>query len=111
MSLVTSKDSKDKMSDPSVPEKNDKVHSDDLSADKLPFDALLDASGLNCPLPLLKAKQSLNKLNPDEVLKVVATDAGSWRDIQVFVENSVHELLHAEQDQGHYCYWIKKGNR
>ncbi|MFC3150523.1 sulfurtransferase TusA family protein [Litoribrevibacter euphylliae] len=94
------------MSNPSVPEKNDEV-----TFDKLAFDDLLDASGLSCPLPLLKTKQSLNKLNVGDVLKVIATDAGSWRDIQVFVDNSVNELLHAEQDQGHYCYWIKKGNR
>ncbi|GLQ31235.1 sulfurtransferase TusA family protein [Litoribrevibacter albus] len=82
------------MSDPSVPEN---------------YDELLDASGLNCPLPLLKTKQSLNKLASGQVLKVIATDAGSWRDIQVFVNNSVNELLCAEQDKDQYCYWIKKG--
>jgi len=75
------------------------------------YDELLDASGLNCPMPLLKTKQSLKNMAAGQVLKVIATDAGSWRDIQVFVNNSVNELLHAEQDQGHYCYWIKKGNR
>jgi TusA-related sulfurtransferase len=84
------------MSDPSVP-----AH----------YDELLDTSGLNCPLPLLKTKQSLNTLTPGQVLKVIATDAGSWRDIPVFINNSVNELLHAEHDQDQYRYWIKKGNR
>ena len=47
--------------------------------DAVPCDAELDASGLNCPLPLLKAKMELNRLGSGAVLKVVATDAGSQR--------------------------------
>ncbi len=73
------------------------------------FDELLDTSGLNCPLPLLKTKQVLNKLQSGQLLKVVATDAGSWRDIQVFVNNSSHELIAAEETGESYLYWIKKG--
>lgn len=46
------------------------------------FDAELDASGLNCPLPLLKAKLELNRLASGAVLKVIATDAGSQRDFR-----------------------------
>jgi len=74
------------------------------------YDELLDASGLNCPMPLLKTKQSLKNMAAGRVLKVIATDAGSWRDIQVFVNNSAHELLLAEEVEAQYCYWIKKGN-
>jgi len=74
------------------------------------YDELLDASGLNCPMPLLKTKQSLKNMAAGQVLKVIATDAGSWRDIQVFVNNSAHELLLAEEVEAQYCYWIKKGN-
>jgi len=74
------------------------------------YDELLDASGLNCPMPLLKTKQSLKNMSAGQVLKVIATDAGSWRDIQVFVNNSAHELLLAEEVEAQYCYWIKKGN-
>ena len=76
----------------------------------LNYDELLDASGLNCPMPLLKTKQSLKNMSAGQVLKVIATDAGSWRDIQVFVNNSAHELLLAEEVEAQYCYWIKKGN-
>jgi len=74
------------------------------------YDELLDASGLNCPMPLLKTKQSLKNMSAGQVLKVIATDAGSWRDIQVFVNNSAHDLLLAEEVEAQYCYWIKKGN-
>lgn len=48
--------------------------------DAVAHDCELDASGLNCPLPLLKAKMELNKLPSGAVLKVIATDAGSQRD-------------------------------
>ena len=74
------------------------------------YDELLDASGLNCPMPLLKTKQSLKNMSAGQVLKVIATDAGSWRGIQVFVNNSAHDLLLAEEVEAQYCYWIKKGN-
>ncbi|GAA3939769.1 sulfurtransferase TusA family protein [Litoribacillus peritrichatus] len=73
------------------------------------FDELLDTSGLNCPLPLLKTKQALNKLSGGQLLKVIATDAGSWRDIQVFVNNSVHDLVAADDTNDVYSYWIRKG--
>jgi TusA-related sulfurtransferase len=51
-------------------------------SDTLTCDAELDASGLNCPLPLLKAKMELNRLASGAVLKVIATDAGSQRDFR-----------------------------
>jgi len=51
-------------------------------------DTELDASGLNCPLPLLKAKQSLNALKSGQLLKVICTDPGSVRDFEVFAFGS-----------------------
>ncbi|WP_286238977.1 sulfurtransferase TusA family protein [Neptuniibacter halophilus] len=73
------------------------------------YDELLDASGLNCPLPLLKAKQALNRLSEGQVLKVVATDSGSIRDFKSYTDQSAHELLAAETDQEPYIYLIKRG--
>ncbi|GGC02549.1 transcriptional regulator [Marinobacterium zhoushanense] len=70
---------------------------------------VLDASGLNCPLPLLKAKQALNKMAPGEVLKVIATDAGSVRDFRVYVEHSDHEMLNSFTEGEQYIYIIKRG--
>ncbi|WP_137983184.1 sulfurtransferase TusA family protein, partial [Pseudomonas viridiflava] len=70
-------------------------------------DAELDASGLNCPLPLLKAKMELNRLASGAVLKVIATDAGSQRDFRTFARLAGHELLHEEFDAGFYRYWLR----
>ncbi|NMY84908.1 sulfurtransferase TusA family protein [Pseudomonas sp. WS 5411] len=71
-------------------------------------DAELDASGLNCPLPLLKAKMELNRLASGAVLKVIATDAGSQRDFRTFAKLAGHVLLHEEADNGVYRYWLRK---
>lgn len=72
-------------------------------------DLELDASGLSCPLPLLKAKLALNSLQPQQVLKVIATDPGSERDFQVFVQQSRHTILAFGKEDATYHYWIKKG--
>lgn len=71
-------------------------------------DAELDASGLNCPLPLLKAKLELNRLASGAVLKVIATDAGSQRDFRAFATLAGHGLLREEEEAGVYRYWLRK---
>lgn len=67
----------------------------------------LDVRGLQCPMPLLKAKQALNKMSSGEVLQLDATDAGSWRDIHAYIEQSAHQLVKAQQQDGLYRYWIQ----
>ena len=64
--------------------------------DAVAFDAELDASGLNCPLPLLKAKLELNRLASGSVLKVIATDAGAQRDFHTFAPPPGQPLPRAE---------------
>ena len=59
-------------------------------------DKELDARGLNCPLPILKAKKALTELQSGQTLRVVSTDAGSLRDFQAFAKQTGNELL--EQD-------------
>lgn len=71
-------------------------------------DETLDASGLTCPLPLLKAKQALNKMDTGLVLKVTCTDPGSVRDFQVFSDQSGNALLGSDERDGTYTYWLKK---
>lgn len=71
-------------------------------------DAELDATGLNCPLPLLKAKLKLNDMTSGAVLKVTATDAGSQRDFRTFARLAGHTLLLEEDEAGVYRYWLKK---
>lgn len=71
-------------------------------------DAELDARGLNCPLPLLKAKLALNRLPSGAVLKVIATDPGSQRDFRVFAKLAGHYLLREESEGNLFCYWLRK---
>lgn len=71
-------------------------------------DEKLDASGLTCPLPLLKAKQALNKMASGLVLEVISTDPGSVRDFKVFADQSGHQLLRTDCDDGTYTYFLKK---
>lgn len=68
----------------------------------------LDATGLECPLPLLKAKQQLNKLAAGETLHVIATDPGSVRDFRVFCELSGNKLLESSESGGVYSYTLQK---
>lgn len=53
----------------------------------------LDTRGLNCPLPILKAKKSLNEMQSGQLLKVVSTDAGSVRDFQAFARQTGNDLV------------------
>ncbi|UYG00532.1 MULTISPECIES: sulfurtransferase TusA family protein [unclassified Halomonas] len=71
-------------------------------------DAVVDACGLACPLPLLKTKQALASIASGQLLEVVADDQGSWRDITSFTEQSAHTLEGREQRSGHYHFWIRK---
>lgn len=57
------------------------------------IDKEIDTSGLNCPLPILKAKKALSELQSGQVLKVIATDGGSLRDFQAFAKQTGNELL------------------
>lgn len=72
------------------------------------INVFLDAAGLDCPLPLLKAKQALNRMASGEVLEVVATDVGSVRDFDVFAKQSGNTLLLSEDNAGSYRYLLKK---
>lgn len=73
------------------------------------IDQVLDTTGLHCPLPLLKAKQALNKLAPGQILKVIATDVGSVRDFKAFTDQSDHELLNSFIGESEYTYLIRRG--
>ncbi len=73
-----------------------------------PHPVLLDASGLTCPMPLLKAKKALNELAAGGLLRVIATDPGSVRDFEVFSQQSGHALLESKQSDGRYEYLLRK---
>ena len=64
------------------------------------FDKEIDTRGLNCPLPILKAKKALTELQSGQLLTVVATDPGSVRDFQAFAKQTGTELVE-QQTAGH----------
>ena len=68
----------------------------------------VDARGLNCPMPLLKAKKALNEMSAGERLQVLATDPGSVRDFEVFSRQSGHALLTSAQEGDTYTYLLEK---
>ena len=73
-------------------------------------DKELDVKGLSCPMPLLKAKKTLNDMEGGAVLRVLATDPGSERDFEVFARQSGNTLLDSSSSDGVYCYYLRKKN-
>ena len=72
------------------------------------YDQELDARGLNCPLPILRAKKGINSLGSGQVLRVVATDPGSIKDFQAFCRQTGHELMEQSEGGGEYVFLIRK---
>jgi TusA-related sulfurtransferase len=68
----------------------------------------LDTRGLNCPLPILKAKKALAEMASGEVLKVVATDPGSTRDFQAFSRQTGNELLEQQAQGGEFIHYLRR---
>jgi tRNA 2-thiouridine synthesizing protein A len=72
------------------------------------FDEELDASGLNCPLPILRAKKALNTMDSGKILRIIATDPGSVKDFEAFAKQTGNELLESTEAGGKYEFLIKK---
>jgi len=72
------------------------------------FDQELDASGLNCPLPILRAKKTLTQMDSGKVLHIIATDPGSVKDFEAFSKQTGNELLESKEDGGKFHFLIKK---
>lgn len=72
------------------------------------FNKELDARGLNCPLPILKAKKALAEMLSGEILHVISTDPGSIRDFQAFSKQTGNELLAHEAHLEEFEYYIKR---
>ncbi|MBL8386217.1 MAG: sulfurtransferase TusA family protein [Burkholderiales bacterium] len=72
------------------------------------FDKEIDTRGLNCPLPILRAKKALADLTSGQVLKVTATDPGSVRDFAAFSKQTGHQLLDSREDNQEFVYFLKK---
>ena len=70
-------------------------------------DQVLDTKGLNCPLPILKAKKALKDLPKDALLEVVATDPGAVADFEAFCRAPGNELVESKSEDGIYTFVIK----
>jgi tRNA 2-thiouridine synthesizing protein A len=71
------------------------------------FDKELDARGLNCPLPILKAKKALTDMQAGQVLKILATDPGSVKDFQAFSRQTGHQLLSHSEANKEFTFFMK----
>jgi tRNA 2-thiouridine synthesizing protein A len=68
----------------------------------------VDARGLNCPLPILKAKKALAEMTSGEVLRVLATDPGSMRDFQAFARQTGNELVEQATAGSEYTHLLRR---
>ena len=72
------------------------------------FDKELDARGLNCPLPILRAKKALTGMQSGQVLKILATDPGSVKDFEAFCRATGNELVTSSQEGNVFKFVIKR---
>lgn len=79
-----------------------------LDTDTIHFQMDLDARGLNCPLPILKAKKALAELASGEVLRITATDTGSVRDFQAFAKQTGNALLSHSHSNGEFVFLMRR---
>ncbi len=72
------------------------------------IDKELDTRGLNCPLPILKAKKALAEMSSGQLLRVMSTDAGSVRDFQAFAKQTGNELIGQESSGSEFIHLLKR---
>lgn len=68
----------------------------------------LDTRGLNCPLPILRAKKTLNQMGAGEVLGIVSTDPGSVKDFEAFAAQTGNQLLESSEVDGEFHFKVRK---
>ena len=72
------------------------------------FDKEFDASGMSCPLPIVKTKKALVDMASGQVLKVISTDCGSVKDMKAFADQTGNALLSSTEEGGKYVFMMKK---
>lgn len=72
------------------------------------IDKEIDTRGLNCPLPILKAKKALTDMSSGQLLKVVSTDAGSVRDFQAFAKQTGNELVEQTEEGQDFVHVLRR---
>jgi tRNA 2-thiouridine synthesizing protein A len=79
-----------------------------LDTETMEFHKEIDARGLNCPLPILKAKKALAELESGQVLRIIATDPGSVRDFQAFAKQTGNPLLSHVQQGAEFTFLMQR---
>ncbi len=79
-----------------------------MNTEQIAIDRELDARGLNCPLPILRTKKTLNEMPSGSVLRILATDPGSVRDFQAFCRQTGHALLASSETTGEFLFLLRK---
>jgi len=74
----------------------------------VPFDQVLECSGMACPMPILKTKKAVDALQVGQVLKMIATDPGSLPDVNAWTSKTGHELLGHEESGKQHIFYIRK---
>jgi tRNA 2-thiouridine synthesizing protein A len=72
-------------------------------------DIVVDAKGLSCPMPIVKAKKGIDSLEKGQLMELQATDKGSLKDFQAWVKQTNHELLETKEEDGVFTFVVKKG--
>lgn len=72
------------------------------------FDQELDATGLNCPLPILRAKKTIAGMESNQTLRIVATDPGSVKDFEAFCKQTGNQLVSSGEEDGKFVFLIQK---
>lgn len=72
------------------------------------FDREIDASGLNCPLPILRARKALMDMERGQVLRILSTDPGSVKDFEAFSKQTNNPLLSSGEEGGKFVFVMKK---
>jgi tRNA 2-thiouridine synthesizing protein A len=85
-----------------------KYRSPTTKEETMNFDKDLDARGLNCPLPILRAKKALTDMQSGQVLRIVSTDLGSVKDFQAFCKQTGNDLLSQSEANNEYTFFLKR---
>ncbi len=72
-------------------------------------DIVIDAKGLACPMPIVKAKKGIDSIQSGQVMELQTTDKGSMNDFQAWVNQTKHELIEAREENGVFTFLVKKG--
>ncbi|MDU0206293.1 sulfurtransferase TusA family protein [Paenibacillus sp. MAH-36] len=70
---------------------------------------VVDAKGLACPMPIVKAKKGIDSLEPGQIMELQTTDKGSMKDFQAWVNQTKHELIESKEENGVFTFIVKKG--